>query len=41
MAFSPEAGVLYINDTARRHIRAFDVATNGTLTRQTDRVFPT
>jgi gluconolactonase len=31
--------VLYINDTARRHVRAFDVAGNGTLQRQTDRVF--
>jgi hypothetical protein len=31
--------VLYINDTARRHIRAIDVAPSGTLARQTDRVF--
>jgi gluconolactonase len=31
--------VLYINDSRRRHIRAFDVAANGTLVRQTDRVF--
>ena len=31
--------MLYINDTARRHIRAFEVAPNGTLARQTDRVF--
>jgi len=39
IAFSPDERVLYINDTARRHIRAFDVAPNGTLARQTDRVF--
>src|ERR1700730_2700215 len=39
IASSPEESVLYINDTARRHIRAFDVASNGTLARQTDRVF--
>jgi gluconolactonase len=39
IAFSPDESVLYINDTARRHIRAFDVAPNGTLLRQTDRVF--
>jgi gluconolactonase len=31
--------VLYINDSRRRHIRAFDLAPNGTLARQTDRVF--
>jgi gluconolactonase len=39
IAFSPDESVLYINDSARRHIRAFDVASNGTLARQTDRVF--
>src|ERR1700719_5395379 len=39
IAFSPDESVLYINDSARRHIRAFDVAPNGTLARQTDRVF--
>ena len=39
LAFSPDEGVLYINDSRRRHIRAFDVAPNGTLARQTDRVF--
>jgi gluconolactonase len=31
--------VLYINDTRRGHIRAFDVMPNGTLARHTDRVF--
>jgi gluconolactonase len=39
LAFSPDESVLYINDTRRRHIRAFDMAPNGTLARQTDRVF--
>jgi gluconolactonase len=39
LAFSPDESVLYVNDTRRRHIRAFDMAPNGTLARQTDRVF--
>jgi gluconolactonase len=39
IAFSPDESVLYINCSARRHIRAFNVAPNGTLLRQTDRVF--
>jgi gluconolactonase len=39
LAFSPDEAVLYINDSRRRHIRAFDLAPNGTLARQTDRVF--
>jgi gluconolactonase len=39
IAFSPDESVLLINDSRRRHIRAFDVAANGTLARQTDRVF--
>jgi gluconolactonase len=39
LAFSPDESVLYINDSRRRHIRAFDMAPNGTLARQTDRVF--
>jgi gluconolactonase len=38
LAFSPDESVLYINDSRRRHIRAFDMAPNGTLARQTDRV---
>jgi sugar lactone lactonase YvrE len=32
-------GLLYVNDTQRRHIRVFDLQPNGTLARQTDRVF--
>jgi gluconolactonase len=39
LAFSPDESVLYINDSRRRNIRAFDMAPNGTLARQTDRVF--
>jgi gluconolactonase len=39
LAFSPDEKVLYINDTRRGHIRAFDMLPNGMLARQTDRVF--
>lgn len=39
LAFSPDESVLYINDTRRGHIRAFDLAPNGTLAKHTDRVF--
>jgi gluconolactonase len=39
LAFSPDETVLYINDSRRRHIRAFELAPNGTLAKQTDRVF--
>jgi len=39
LAFSPDETVLYINDSRRGHIRAFDVQPNGTLARHTDRVF--
>src|SRR5712675_3732387 len=39
LAFSPDESILYINDSRRGHIRAFDLAPNGTLARQTDRVF--
>ena len=31
LAFSPDESVLYIDDSARKHIRAFDVAADGTL----------
>ena len=31
LAFSPDESVLYINDSRRGHIRAFDVNPNGTL----------
>src|SRR5262249_60832598 len=39
LAFSPDESILYVNDWQRGHIRAFNVAPNGTLARQTDRVF--
>jgi gluconolactonase len=39
LAFSPDESILYINDTRRRNIRAFDLMPNGMLARQTDRVF--
>jgi len=39
LAFSPDESVLYINDTRRGHIRAFDLLPSGTLARHTDRVF--
>ena len=39
LAFSPDESVLYIDDFRRGHIRAFDLAPNGTLAKQTDRVF--
>ena len=38
IAFSPDETVLYVNDTPRRHIRAFDLLPNGTLARGTERV---
>jgi len=31
LAFTPDEKILYINDTERGHIRAFDVASDGTL----------
>ena len=39
LAFSPDESVLYINDTRRGHIRAFDLQPNGALAKWTDRVF--
>jgi gluconolactonase len=39
LAFSPDESVVYIDDYLRGHIRAFDVAPNGTLAKQTDRIF--
>lgn len=32
LAFSPDESILYIDDSARKHIRAFDVRPDGTLT---------
>ncbi len=39
IAFSPDERVLYIDDTTRMHVRAFDVAADGSLTN--GRVFAT
>jgi gluconolactonase len=39
LAFSPDESVLYINDSRRRLIAAFDVLPNGTLARHSERVF--
>jgi gluconolactonase len=39
LAFSPDESVLYINDSRHGHIRAFEVAPNGTLAKASDRVF--
>jgi len=39
LAFSPDETVLYINDTRRGHIRAFEVMPNGTLAKASDHVF--
>jgi len=39
LAFSPDESVLYVNDTRRGHIRAFDMQPNGTMAIQSDRVF--
>lgn len=39
LAFSPDETVLYINDSRRMHIRAFDIAPSGALAKHTDRVF--
>ena len=39
LAFSPDEGILYINDSRRGHIRAFAVQPNGALAAASDRVF--
>ena len=39
ITFSPDERLIYINDLRRGHIRVFEVAANGTLAKQTDRVF--
>ena len=39
LAFSPDENILYINDSRRGHIRAFDMQPNGTLALATDRIF--
>ena len=39
LAFSPDESVLYINDSRRRSIFAFDVLPSGLLNKQTERLF--
>jgi gluconolactonase len=39
LAFSPDESVLYVNDSRRGHIRAFEVTPTGVLAKQSDRVF--
>jgi gluconolactonase len=39
IAFSPDERLIYVNDLRRGHIRVFEIAANGTLAKQTDRVF--
>ena len=39
LALSPDESILYIDDSRRRHIRAFDVEPNGMLALASDRVF--
>jgi gluconolactonase len=41
LAFSPDERILYVNDSRRRHIRAFEVEPTGLLALATDRVFAT
>jgi gluconolactonase len=39
LAFSPDEGILYVADTRRRHVRAYDMLPNGTIAKETSRVF--
>ena len=39
IAFSPDESILYVNDARRRHVRAYDLLPNGTLAKQTSRIF--
>jgi gluconolactonase len=39
LAFSPDERVLYVIDSRRRQIRAFDMLPNGTVAKQTERLF--
>jgi len=39
IAFSPDESVLYVNDARYRHVRAYDMLPNGTVAKQTSRVF--
>ena len=39
LAFSPDETTLYVADSRRRHVRAYDVLPNGTIGKETSRVF--
>jgi gluconolactonase len=39
IAFTPDEKLLYVNDSRRGHIRAFELLPNGLLAKQTDQVF--
>jgi gluconolactonase len=39
LAFSPDERVLYVADSRRRHVRAYDLQPNGTAAMETSRVF--
>ena len=39
LAFSPDEGILYVADSRRRHVRAYDMVPNGTIAKETSRLF--
>ncbi len=39
LAFSPDESILYVADSRRRHVRAYEMQPNGTIARDTSRVF--
>ncbi len=39
LAFSPDESILYVADSRRRHVRAYDVQPNGTVFKDTSRLF--
>ena len=39
LAFSPDESILYVADSRRRHVRAYDMLPNGPVAKETSRVF--
>jgi gluconolactonase len=39
LAFSPDESLLYVADSRRRHVRAYELLPNGTIAKDTSRVF--
>jgi gluconolactonase len=39
LAFSPDEKILYVADSRRRHVRAYDMLPNGTIAKETSRLF--